>query len=269
MGAALREQEVICRGLRMLVRESGPARAPVVLLAHGMWCEGGMFADLSAELSRTCRVVIPDFRAHGGSELPERPWTMRDLALDLVALFDELEIPKAAVVGFSMGGMAALHLALEEPGRVSALGLISTSAEAEDLIRVAEMRALDKLIDLVGAPHWMVHQASRATFEDRFRRDYPQAVTRWESAIMAMPRPALRQALEAVADRPSVAPRLGEIRAPVFIMTGREDRIVAPHCSRTLAAGIPHGLLIELRQTGHAVPMEQPGKTAEAIRQVL
>jgi pimeloyl-ACP methyl ester carboxylesterase len=267
MAVAVRERELVCRGLRLLVREAG--QGPPVVLAHGMWCEGGMFAELTTSLARDCRVIVPDFRGHGGSEVPEEPWTIRDLALDLVALFDALQVSRAVVAGFSMGGMAALHLALEYPRRVLGLGLISTSAEAEDLIRVAEIRALSNLIRMTGVPDWIAHRAAKITFSSEFRRANPASVARWESAILAMPPAALRQALSAVVGRPSVAERLGEIRVPGFVLTGSADRIVPPHCSSTLSHGLPRARLVVLRGAGHAVPLERPRETAAAIRELL
>ncbi len=258
------EHHLLCRGIRHLVREQGSG--PAVVLAHGMWCEGGMFARMAGDLARDCRVIIPDFRAHGGTEVPRSPWSVPDLADDLAGILEQLGVTSAVVAGFSMGGMAALHFALRHPGRVRGLGLISTSAAAEPWGRRVQIHALARLLRLTGPPPWLAREAARAGFSRRFRRSDPAAVQRWESAVRAMPAPALCQALEAVASRPSVVERLGEIEVPAVILAGTADRLLRPHWSEQMSERLPEARLLRLRGSGHLVPLERPAECAAAVR---
>ncbi len=237
------EHHLSCGGIRYLVRERGSG--PPVVLAHGMWCEGGMFARMTDDLARDCRVIVPDFRAHGGTEVPGASWSVADLADDLALLLDQLGASPAVVAGFSMGGMAALHLALRHPECLRGLVLISTSAGAETLIRKLQIRGLARLLRLAGPPAWLAHEAARVAFSPRYRRSDPAAV------------------------RPAVTERLGEIRLPAVILAGTADRVLSPRGSELMRRRLSGARLLWLRGSGHVVPMERPEECAAAVRAVL
>ena len=255
----------ITRGaLRLCVDDYGAG--PAVLLAHGMWCDAGMFARLSAELARDHRVLVPDLRAHGRSDVPETTWTIADLADDLFAILEALEIPKVTLAGFSMGGMAAADFALRHGDRLTGLSLIGTSAAAEELVRVAEIKALVKIIKIAGPSKFLAHEAARSTFSKEFHQRNPGEITRWVSVVNAMRAPALVQALRAVASRPSLLERLNEVRAPAVVVSGTADRVVRPRWSEAMQRRLPHSRLVALPGVGHAVPTERPMEVAALIR---
>jgi len=251
-------------GLELFVEDRGAG--PAVLLAHGMWCDGGMFAALAADLARDHRVIVPDFRGHGRSTVPERQWRIADLADDLAAILDRLAIPRVILLGFSMGGMAAADFALRFGGRVEGLLLVGTSAAAEELIRTAEIRTLARLIQLTGQSRFLARESARTTFSPAFRKSQPAAVARWESTVRAMTDTALIHALRAVASRPSLLERLGEIEASSLVVTGGADRVVRPRWSQAMHRHLRHSRLITFPGVGHAVPTERPTEVAALIR---
>ncbi len=103
---------------------------PVVLL-HGFPYDGRMWAQTTTALvGAGCRVIVPDLRGLGKSPLT-RTATMREMADDVAALLDKLSIRQAVVVGFSMGGYAALQLANLHRERVAGLILADTRAGAD------------------------------------------------------------------------------------------------------------------------------------------
>jgi 3-oxoadipate enol-lactonase len=264
---ATTERWLTLRGLRTCVEDVG--QGPPVLLAHGMWCDAGMFTEVARALSPLARVIAPDFRAHGRSETPDSAWQIADLALDLAELLDTLRIPRVTLAGFSMGGMAAVDFALRFPERVAGLVLVGTSAADEDMLRAVEIRASARLIELTGAPRFLAQEASRVAFSAGFRRSHPREVARWESAVRAMPRAALVQALRAVGSRPSHLGRLGTIRTPTAIVAGGADRVLKPRWSRAMHERIPGSRLEVYPGVGHAVPVERPRELATLIREFL
>lgn len=258
------ERWVTRDSLRLCVDDLGAG--PAVLLAHGMWCDAGMFGRLAGELARDHRVLVPDFRAHGRSDVPGASWRIADLADDLAALLDQLGVPTVTLAGFSMGGMAAVDFALRYTDRLDGLVLMGTSAAAEELVRVAEIRTLARIIEVAGPPKFLAHEASRSTFSAEFREQEPGEIRRWESVIQAMGRPALVQALRAVGGRPSQLEALGELPVPTLIISGLADRIMRPRWSEALHRRIPRSRLVTYPGVGHAVPTERPLEVAALVR---
>ncbi len=255
----------VSRGsLRLCVDDLGAGS--VVLLAHGMWCDAGMFTRLATELARDHRVLVPDLRGHGRSDVPSAPWTIADLAEDLQAIVDALGVDRLTLAGFSMGGMAAAEYAIRHTERLNGLALIGTSAAAEELIRVAEIRTLARIIELTGPPGFLAQEASRSAFSPAFRKANPGEVKRWESVVQSMSGAALVQALRAVAGRASLLDRLGEVPTPTLIITGAADKVLRPRWSDAMRRQLPRSRLVSYPGVGHAVPIERPEAVAELLR---
>ncbi|MDH4335616.1 MAG: alpha/beta hydrolase, partial [Chloroflexota bacterium] len=212
------ERWVSIRGLELFVEDRGSG--PAILLAHGMWCDAGMFDRLAEDLARDHRVLVPDLRGHGRSAVPAKQWNLSEVADDLATLLDQLKVERATLLGFSMGGMAAVDFALRYGHRLDGLALVGTSAASEDLVRIAEIRTLARIIQLTGQSRLLAREASRAAFSAAFRESNAAAVARWESTVRAMSNTALIHALRAVAGRPSLLERLGEIQVPTLVVTG-------------------------------------------------
>src|SRR6185312_813997 len=95
-------------------------------------------------LAKHRTVVSFDNRGAGRSSVPPLPWTIEDLAQDAVDLMDHLELPRADMIGVSMGGMICQRIAITRPERVGALVLAATFAHADQALRrrVAKLTAL-------------------------------------------------------------------------------------------------------------------------------
>lgn len=123
----------LLRGFRSHVAEIGGRRTrywvggegPPVVLVHGLGGAAVNFADLAPLLARGHRVLLPDLPGHGGTEaLPDLDG-LGDLARHVAATAEREGMLPAAVVGYSMGGVVALRLAVSRPEHVSALALVS------------------------------------------------------------------------------------------------------------------------------------------------
>jgi pimeloyl-ACP methyl ester carboxylesterase len=96
-------------------------------LLHGGLGAGEMFQPILPELSKTHRVIAVDLQGHGHTADIDRPLTMEAMADDVAALLNYLQIAKADVMGYSMGGGVALRLAVRHPGVVNRVVLVSTA----------------------------------------------------------------------------------------------------------------------------------------------
>lgn len=99
---------------------------PLVLLHGGVLTIGLSFAAVLPALAAERRVVAPELQGHGRTADIERAMTVPNLACDVVALLDELGIEQADFLGFSLGGLTALEIAVRHPERVGKLVLAST-----------------------------------------------------------------------------------------------------------------------------------------------
>ena len=106
--------------------EARGAGQPLLLL-HGGTGIGADWTHVFPNDPPGYRVVVPDLRGHGRSTNPSRRFTFRQCARDVAALLDALQIDQVNAIGMSMGAKTLLHLASEQPDRVSAMVLVSAT----------------------------------------------------------------------------------------------------------------------------------------------
>jgi pimeloyl-ACP methyl ester carboxylesterase len=98
---------------------------PLIML-HGGFGNTEMFSALSPALASNHQVIAVDLYGHGRTALTDRPMTFANMADDIAGLIEHLELAKAAVLGFSLGGAVAIQTAIRHPEQVEKLVLIST-----------------------------------------------------------------------------------------------------------------------------------------------
>ncbi len=98
---------------------------PPLILLHGAYMTAEMMAPLTEGLAVTRQVIVPEMQAHGRTGDIDRPLTYEQMADDTAALIGRLGLEQADVVGYSMGGGAALQLAIRHPALVRRLVVIS------------------------------------------------------------------------------------------------------------------------------------------------
>jgi len=124
-------------GINLYYDVRGAGR-PLVLL-HGGLGSGEMFVPALPQLAERHQVVLPDLQGHGRTADIDRPIDVRLMADDIAALIDHLGLDRPDVVGYSLGGGVALHLAAKHPDKVRRLVLISANVRRDAI--PAEMLA--------------------------------------------------------------------------------------------------------------------------------
>ena len=115
--------------------EHGVDGAGPIVLIHGFPLTGAMWDDQLPGLADSYHLIVPDLRGHGATEAPPGPYSMQQMADDVLALLDGLGVERAAVVGLSMGGYVAIQMVTQAPERVSALVLADTRGLGDDAPR--------------------------------------------------------------------------------------------------------------------------------------
>jgi len=244
-----------------------PHGAPqTLLLIMGLAGSGAMWFRLLPHVRKRYRAIVFDNRGTGDSSLVKGPLTMTELAADALAVLDATETKTAHVMGASMGGMIAQHLALDHRDRLSSLILACTSAGGQREPPNLRLLAASALRPLVG-PNNTFGIVAPALYSQRSRTETPERV-REDMRIRARDRvgqltPLMQMAAIA---RHDTRRRLHELEGlPTLILHGTEDKLIPVSHGRELARSIPGSRLVELEQTGHLLATDAEEAVASAV----
>ena len=253
------ELQIAVSGAELAVQEDG-AGLPVVLL-HGLTATRRYVVMGSRALERSGHHVIAyDARGHGRSTPASDPTSYRyeDLAADVIAVLDALQIGRAVIAGSSMGAHTALHVALTSPARVAGLVVTTPAFDPADNDDPARLARWDSLAD--GLRNGGVEGFVEAYGEPRV----PEA---WRETVLKVIRQrlSLHDNPRAVANALSVVPRshpfdtvsqLSAIEVPVAVVAS-SDEADPEHpqaVGEAYAAAIPGARLV----------LDEPGKSPVA-----
>lgn len=206
---------------------------PVLVLGSSLGTDRRMWDPQLADLARRFRVVRYDHRGHGTSDVPEGPYSIDDLAGDVLALLDQLGIGRFSLGGSALGGMVAMRIAAYRPDRVERLALFCTSAHlppAEgwaDRAAVARGHGTEALSQAIPS-RW---------FTTAFAAANPETVQRCRDLLLATPDEGYAGCCEAIGDM-DLRPLLSAIVAPTLVVAGNYDPAMPEAHARTIAAGI-------------------------------
>lgn len=250
-----------------LAYEEAGAGFPVVLL-HAFPLNKAMWEFQRRELSRDYRIITPDFRGHGESEVTGGDSTMEALADDLHGLLAELGIERFALGGLSMGSYVSFAFYRKRREQVAALILADTRAQADTLEGRKEREKLVAVVEEEGAAG-AVEQLLPKLLGATTRASRPEVVARVRGLIHSTPAPGIIKALRGMAARPDSRPLLPQIACPVLILVGEEDTLTPPADSEAMAQAIPGAQLEIISQTGHLSNLEQPSAFSNHVRSFL
>jgi pimeloyl-ACP methyl ester carboxylesterase len=131
-------------GLQMYYETHGSGGTPLLLLHGGLFNTDLQFGELIPKLAVTRRVIATDFQGHGRTNDIDRPLRSADLASDVVGLLRHLDVSRADVFGFSVGGATALHLVIKHPELGRKL-IVSSASFHPDGDREENTEAVGKL----------------------------------------------------------------------------------------------------------------------------
>jgi 3-oxoadipate enol-lactonase len=238
---------------------------PVVLL-HAIGCDHRMWDSLASDLASRYRVVRVDVRGHGESPAPAGEYSLDDLADDVLAVLDALEIDKAHWVGLSMGGMIGQAFALSHKERLGRLVLANTtSGYGPDGPKMWEARAkavreggMSAIADLV----------MQRYFSDEFRERHPEIVARVKERVLTTPAQGYVACCAAIRDLDFTS-QLGAIQARTLVIAGGKDAGTPPSMSEEIVKRIPGARLAVLPEAAHLSAVEAPQAFNALVRDLL
>lgn len=260
-------------GLTLHVAASGSG--PALVLLHGFTGSGASWDSVREALQPGRRLVTIDLPGHGRSSSPGDParYGLSRFADDVITVLDALQLHRVALLGYSLGGRAALRVALRHPQRTGALVLESCAPGIADAAACADRARSD---------------ASLA--EDIARDGVPAFVERWERLPLWSSQSSLPEAVRAgqravrlansaaglagslrgagVAVAPDVTGELHRLGMPVLVVAGALDTKYAA-IAAAMAERIPRAELAIVDGAGHAVHLEHPARFASLVGRFL
>lgn len=232
------------------------AQGPPLVCIHGAGGTHRHWGYQLRDLVDCARVYALDLPGHGRSGLFGRA-TVAEYAAALLAFLDACGLEQAVLAGHSLGGAIALWLALEHPQRVLGLGLVGSAARLRVSRAILRGLAEDSAATIALIAALSYAAGAPAEVLARAQADYANCDLRvYRGDFVAC------QGFD-------VLDRLGELRCPVTIVCGANDRMVPPVNSAELQHRIANAELSIIPQAGHMPMIEQPAATSAALRQLI
>lgn len=219
-------------------------------------------------LAEYFQVIQFDHRGVGQSDQPDIPYSIEMMADDVAGLMQALQLEKAHLVGYSMGGQIAAKLAEKHPEKIlSMIGCVCypninmhVRLLGKTILELMELNLPDSIIDKIGLP-WI--------FSDQFIEKNFSSLTQAKEAPKSKPSIGFKRHFEAQCAFTSEAECFKNIKIPVLFIAGEEDRICPPSDVMKFADLIPNSQITIFQKAGHMLALEHPEKFAQVVRDFL
>src|SRR6056297_3243404 len=248
---------------------TGPEGAPVIALIHGLGLNrGSTWGAIVPVLAQEFRVLAYDLLGHGDSALPGGKVNLTALSEQLIALMDELGIARAALVGFSLGGMINRRCAMDHPERVAGLAVLNAPHERDrQAQKMVEASARDSS---AGGPAATIEAAIERWFTPEFKNDSSDLVDEVRATVLASDPASYaahrRVLAEGVTELIRPQP---PITHPTLVMTCEHDSGSTPAMSHAIASEIEGAETVIVPGLRHLGLLEQPGRFTPPVLDFL
>ncbi|MGI0493354.1 alpha/beta fold hydrolase [Alkalinema pantanalense CENA528] len=239
-----------------------------ILCLHGHPGTGRSMGVFTQHLSQRFCTIAPDLRGYGRSRTRRR-FQMEDHLADLIGVLDQYQCDRTVILGWSLGGILAMELALRYPERVSGLILVATAARPwSDHPKVG---LLDNVLTGVAGlinwakPGWdwnITTFGQRSLFRYLVQRHqsttYQYLAREAVYAYLTTSQPATHALYQAMGRGYNRVPELSKIQCPVLMLMGEQDRHIAAASSRETAKALPNCEWECYDQAAHLLPWETP-----------
>jgi pyruvate dehydrogenase E2 component (dihydrolipoamide acetyltransferase) len=240
---------------------AGPSDAVPVVLVHGFGGDRDNWMFVETQLAAERPVLALDLPGHGASSTEIGDGTLDTLAAAVTGLLDALNLPRAHLVGHSLGGAVALAAAAARPEAVASLSLLAPVGFGPEIdgTYIAGFLAAERrkdLKDILGRLFADADAVERRMIDDVLRMKRRDGVPEALAAIAAALFPDGRQAVDLRVEAASLT-------CPVAVVWGEADRIIPiAH-----AAGLPTGFAVtRIAGAGHMPQLEAPAEVVRALR---
>lgn len=242
----------------------GPDDAPVVVFSNSLGATGVMWDAQAAALSDRFRVLRYDTRGHGGTPASPGPYTVGDLAGDVLGLLDRLELERVSFCGLSIGGMTGMWLGVNAPERIDRLAICCTGMQLPTAEMWNERAALvrEKGMEAV------VDATIERWFTPDFPERSPEVVRRIREVFMATDPEGYAGCCEALAEF-DMRGQLDAITASTLVIAGEDDPVGTPERAAAIGEEIEGSRVVVLPDARHLAAVEQADAVTRELEQHL
>ncbi len=242
----------------------GVAGANTVVLIHGLGLNQDVWQWQLPALEQTYDVILYDIYGHGRSNPPAETPSLKMFSNQLLGLLDHCHVNRAAIVGFSLGGMIARRFAQDHPTRVSALAILHSPHRRSADAQAAILKRVEQARD--SGPSATVEAALERWFTDAYRKESPDVMDMVRGWVTANDPSIYHTIYRVLADGiEEITAPTPPITAPALVVTGDEDYGNGPDMARAIAHEIPGAEAVILPGLRHMALAEDPGATNEVL----
>ena len=237
-------------------------------------------------LSSNHTVITFDSRGIANTTTGTKPYSMQQLANDTAGLLDALKIPKADVMGYSLGSYIAQAFTTSYPEKVNNLILVAATCGGEDGIPAPpefmkmQSEVVNKSVNNIPTTADEMKQLVVASLGSGWIKLHPESLDIPENMTLLQSKPGLTPetmnnqynvAFDWVAKNWSGAcDELAKIAKPTLVITGTDDNYLVPHGNALiLASKIPGAWLVQIKNAGHAIMDQYPADVSEILNTFL
>ncbi|PYY17094.1 MAG: alpha/beta hydrolase [Acidobacteria bacterium] len=240
---------------------------PVVLL-HPFPAHHEFWTPLGAPLSTRYRLILPDLRAHGLSEVGNGKATMAKHAEDLLRLLDAEQVAKAVFVGVSIGGYILFEFWRRHRERVAALVLSNTRAEPDtEQGRANRMKSIEDARVRGTAP--FLDAQIQSLIGESTRRNRPDIAAKARTMMEKLTVDGLVALQQGMAERPDSIPTLQAIDVETLVIAGEEDTLTPLANAKVMQQHVRRARLSVIPKAGHYAAFESPNEFTPVLLQFL
>jgi 3-oxoadipate enol-lactonase len=242
---------------------AGPANAPALVLSNSLGTNFGMWDAQMPELRKHFRVLRYDTRGHGQSEVTPGPYSFEQLARDVLALVDSVDIEKFSFCGLSMGGVIGMWLGINAGKRLHRVALCSTAA------KIGNAETWNARIEAVrkGGTKSIAAATMERWFTPRFREREPRTVERIKHMVESTSTEGFIACCEALREA-DFRESISAIRTPTLGISGTHDPGTPPADGKFLAKQIAGARYVEL-DAAHLSNIEQQDRFTQEVSTFL
>ncbi len=242
----------------------GPDDAAVLVFSNSLGTTGVMWDAQAAALSDRFRVLRYDARGHGSTPATRGPYTVGDLAGDVIDLIDRLELERVSFCGLSIGGMTGMWLGVNAPERIDRLAICCTGMQ----LPPAEMwteRAAQVRAEGMGC---VIDATMERWFTPGFRERSPEVVGRIREIFLTTNPEGYAGCCEALAQF-DMRGQLDAITAPTLVIAGEDDPVGTPERAGAVGEEIEGSHVVILPEARHLAAVEQADAVTRELEQHL